>query len=805
MTDHAVGLGFDETLEGGFAMAATDPYGGEKLGKARGSSLTLRNHITIASVDEFIADQDHRAVLHAQIDFAPLGTGIQCTPGIFQLFPQSDDPAVKLMVYACGFTAGGARYYLEGKKLIHEGEPLHTLLDQTTTLYTRLHAGSDATGPVVGAGVLRIGVPGVIELVASIRTTGATSVEQSARAIIAFGAFFFGELWESYAGHVSGREALLVQVLSSSRAVPSVRPPVTPRPRLALPAADLPDDATATVVVVGSGYGGGIAASRLARTGHKVIVLERGKEWRAGDFPTGPAEAALQLQVDGPSGRRGPRTGLFDLHNNAELDVLVGCGLGGTSLINANVSLEPAAEVFDDPRWPKALRDDRARLADSYARARAMLAPVPYPDDAPPLHKLQVLEREADALHRPFMRPPINVVFSDRINAGGVAQSACRLCGDCVTGSNYNAKTTVDMSFLPDAKAHGAELYTEVTVRWIEQAGDQFRVKWRWTEAHDDDALRTITADVVVLAAGTLGSTEILLRSAEHGLAVSPRVGHQLSANGDYVSFGYNKDTTVHAVGAGNRPLARIGPVGPTVTGMIGPRAGQSLPEQYIIQEAVIPGALADALPLAFTVAASAFGVNTATSKEARRQQAARALESLAAGRAGPYVGAVNHTQTFLTIGHDSGAGTMALVDDRLRISWPGVGGQPIYQEMQETTTAATAVTQGISIREPIWTDVFDDNMITVHPLGGCVMGDDAQHGVVNDRGQVFSGSSGTAVYHGLYVADGAVVPTSLGVNPLLTICALAERAMTLLIRDRGWTASRRAQGASRRSGRLDG
>jgi cholesterol oxidase len=155
--------------------------------------------------------------------------------------------------------------------------------------------------------------------------------------------------------------------------------------------------------------------------------------------------------------------------------------------------------------------------------------------------------------------------------------------------------------------------------------------------------------------------------------------------------------------------------------------------------------------------------------------------------------------------GHDSGAGTMTLVDDRLRISWPGVGGQPIYQKMQETTTAATAVTQGISIREPIWTDVFDDNLMTVHPLGGCVMSDDAQHGVVNDRGQVFSGSSGTAVYHGLYVADGTVVPTSLGVNPLLTISALAERAMTLLIRDRGWIASSREHGPSRRSGRLDG
>jgi len=776
-------------MAGGFALGATDPDGGAKLGKAKATSLTMRNHIVIASVDAFIADPDHGAVLDAELDFAPLGTAIRCDPGIFQLFRQSDDPAVKLMVYACGFAARGARYFLEGKKFIHDGEPLHTLLDQTTTLYTVLHAGSDATGPVVGAGVLHIGVAGVIEMVASFRTTGATSVEQSARAIVAFGAFFLGELWESYASHVTGAEAELVQVLSSSRAVQGVKHSVTPRPRLAFPAADLADGTTATVVVIGSGYGGGIAASRLARTGQKVIVLERGKEWRAGDFPTGPLEAAAQLQVDGPAGRLGARTGLYDLRSNAQVDVVVGCGLGGTSLINASVSLEPATEVFDDPRWPQAIRNDLTTLvADGYARARAMLAPATYPTDAPALPKLAALARSADALDRPFARAPINVAFTDRINGGGVAQSACTLCGDCVTGCNYNAKTTVDMTFLPDAKAHGAQIYTEVTARWIERVGDRFQIKWRWTEAGDDDALRTITADVIVLAAGVLGSTEILLRSAEHGLAVSPLVGHELSANGDYLSFAYNNDAVVHAVGAGDRPLSRIGPVGPTITGVISPPAGQPLPDQYIVEEGAIPGAFSDALPLAFTVAAGALGFNTATSLKARLDQAGRALESLAEGGAGAYVGSVNNTQTFLTIGHDDASGSMALVDDRLRISWPGAGDQPIYQEMQKTTTGATAVTQGISIKEPIWTEVLHYNLITVHPLGGCPMGEDAAHGAVNDRGQVFSGAAGTAAYAGLYVADGSIVPTSLGVNPLLTISALAERAMTLLIHDRGWT-----------------
>src|SRR5581483_5656777 len=170
--------------------------------------------------------------------------------------------------------------------------------------------------------------------------------------------------------------------------------------------------------------------------------------------------------------------------------------------------------------------------------------------------------------------------------------------------------------------------------------------------------------------------------------------------------------------------------------------------------------------------------------------QIGRAAESLALGGAGSYVGSVNNTQTFLTIGHDDADGTMALVNDRLRIVWPGAGKQPIYDKMQATTIDATKITEGIAVKEPIWTGVLNYNLITVHPLGGCPMGEDAARGAVNDRGQVFAGTAGTAVHAGLYVADGSIVPTSLGVNPLLTISALAERAMTLLIRDRGWQPS---------------
>ena len=198
-----------------------------------------------------------------------------------------------------------------------------------------------------------------------------------------------------------------------------------------------------TVVVVGSGYGGAIAASRMARAGQSVCLLERGKELVPGEYPDTPAEAVRQMQTDWPGGRQGSRTGLFDLRVNPDINVLVGCGLGGTSLINANVALRAERRVFEDVCWPRALRDDvETRLTDGYRRAEAMLRPTPYPADAPQLAKLAALERAAAGVGGDFYRPPINVTFKDGRNHVGVEQRACVLCGDCVSGCNHGAKNT---------------------------------------------------------------------------------------------------------------------------------------------------------------------------------------------------------------------------------------------------------------------------------------------------------------------------------------------------------------------------
>src|SRR5271157_472649 len=293
--------------------------------------------------------------------------------------------------------------------------------------------------------------------------------------------------------------------------------------RLSSPIEEIKDRYAA--VVIGSGYGGSIAASRLSRASQKVCVLERGREYQPGEYPDTETEALSHVQSDLASGHVGSRTALYDLRINEEMNVFMGCGLGGTSLVNANVALRPDPRVFEDERWPKALRDDRATLLeDGYHRAEEMLTPLPYPQDFPPLRKQEALEKSAAFLQANFYRPPIAVTFRDGVNQVGVDQKACQLCGDCVTGCNYAAKNTLIMNYLPDAVNHGAEIFTGVSVRWLERKNHQWLVQCELLGVGREKFKApnvAVTADLVVLGAGTLGSTEILLRSAQHGLSLS--------------------------------------------------------------------------------------------------------------------------------------------------------------------------------------------------------------------------------------------------------------------------------------------
>ncbi len=227
-----------------------------------------------------------------------------------------------------------------------------------------------------------------------------------------------------------------------------------------------------TAVVVGSGYGGGIAASRLSRAGQSVCVLERGRELHPGEYPNTVETARQSMQLTEPLGDTCSRLGMYDFRVSPGLSVFLGCGLGGTSLVNASVGLEADPRVFDNLAWPAEIRSTPGALADGLRRAREMLRPQPYPDHFPALPKLRALGRSATGLGATVDKTPIYVTFQDGVNHVGVEQRACQLRGDCVSGCNYSAKNTILMNYLPDARGHGAEIFTQVDVRLVRRAGD---------------------------------------------------------------------------------------------------------------------------------------------------------------------------------------------------------------------------------------------------------------------------------------------------------------------------------------------
>ena len=545
-----------------------------------------------------------------------------------------------------------------------------------------------------------------------------------------------------------------------------------------------------TAIVIGSGYGGAIAASRLARAGQQVCVLERGKEFQPGEYPDTEAEALCEMQAHTTEGHLGSRTGLYDFHLGPDINVFVGCGLGGTSLVNANVSLRAEPRVFEDPRWPQALRADLPTLVeDGYRWAEDMLKPTPYPKDFPVLPKLNAHEQSAAAMRQSFSRPPLNVTFTDGVNHVGVDQRACVLCGDCVSGCNHGSKNTVLMNYLPDAWNHGAEIYTHVAVRHLERRQNRWVVHYHLLNSGRetfDAPTMFVTADLVILGAGTLGSTEILLRSQARGLSVSERVGHHFTGNGDVLGFGYNTDQIIDGIGFGARPPEGRDPVGPCISGLIDLRLQPNLENGMVIEEGSIPGALAAFLP-----AALAAGAKLAEQSGSAAGNVERKAQELASFVRGAYHGAVRRSQTYLVMTHDDGEGRMVLDGhDQVRVEWPGVGQQPIFRQVDQRLREATHALGGDYVPNPLWSELMTHPLTSVHPLGGCVMAEDAAHGVVNHKGQVFAGQTGTAVYDSLYICDGAVIPRPLGVNPLLTISALAERCLALLAIDRGWSLS---------------
>lgn len=554
--------------------------------------------------------------------------------------------------------------------------------------------------------------------------------------------------------------------------------------RLARPVAQAKP--TYDVVVIGSGYGGGVAASRLSRIGLKVAVLERGREYLPGEFAETMLAASTAMQISGKGRHIGPPDALFDLRVGKDVHALVGCGLGGTSLINAAVCLTPDVMVLEDEAWPEEIRVDH-RLNVGYHRARQMLAPEALPMSVTPM-KLASLERAGEAIGHHVERVPLHIAFHEKANAAGVVQPPCTMCGNCMGGCNSGAKTTVHSTYLTDAVNHGAELFTGANVRLVERSGaDLWRVVFRKVGDKDSHVpVGTVTAAMVVLAAGTLGTAEIMMRSRENGLRVSDRLGWRFSTNADVMSFGYNYKEPVNSVGIPHGSKTKVPPPGPAVVGLIDLRRRRDPLDRLALVEATVPSAMAQLMPMLLATGATLAPEEASGGLAGLLADAGRNAKSFFSGA---YQGPVHHSHAFLAVGHDGAVGRIVFENDTAAVHWPNASDEPVFTHISAMLRTGVAANGGTYVPNPVSTKLLGGDLMTVHPLGGCAMGRDRTTGVVDHKGRVFDGDAGKrpdAVHDGLYICDGSVIPRPLGVHPLFTITAVAERAMMLFAREHG-------------------
>ncbi|MGH3041281.1 MAG: GMC oxidoreductase [Gaiellaceae bacterium] len=535
-------------------------------------------------------------------------------------------------------------------------------------------------------------------------------------------------------------------------------------------------------VVVGSGFGGSVLAYRLAKAGKSVCVLERGKPYPPGSFPRGPR--ALSKAFWDPSEGL---YGMFNLWSFKGIGALVSSGLGGGSLVYANVLLRKPERWFvkeDLARggyeyWPVTLQD----LDRHYTAAEEMLNGQEYPFAATTL-KTAALREAGEKLGRKFILPKLAVTFANKgedpavgvpireehPNLHGAPRYTCRLVGECDIGCNFGSKNTLDYTYLSEAKRHGAEIWTRREVRSLApREGGGYLVRYvehdvgdegRKIDTHDSRVRpeRELTCDRLVLSAGTLGSTYLLLKCRSAFPGLSAKLGTRFGGNGDLLTF---------ALGA-DRPLD--GHRGPVITGAL------ELPDELDGGEG--RGLYVEDAGFPEFVSWLVQGTQGPGALWRFRRVAARLVFGLLRRRPEVDLSAelselLSHTRVsagslpLLGMGRDIPDGNMALTDDGLlQVDWVKAKSGPFFDRLGDFAEEIAEALGAKFERNPTW---YLGRLITVHPLGGCPMGRFVEEGVVDPYGEVFG-------YPGFTIADGSVMPGPVGPNPSLTIAALADR-----------------------------
>jgi cholesterol oxidase len=561
-------------------------------------------------------------------------------------------------------------------------------------------------------------------------------------------------------------------------------------------------------VVIGSGFGGAVNFCRSAQKwGDKVLLLERGKRYPMGSFPRTPQQIANNFwnvegeDIDRPQHIRKNSNqslrGMFDVRLFKKMDALFCAGLGGGSLIYANVFLEPPEELFQQG-WPATV--NKAMLQPYYHVARAVLGARPVPSwEQEPRRKIIRTELfQAFAKHegRTSTLADINVFFGNSYsyeggnkpldigvqekNRYGAQQTSCTYCGECDVGCNTHSKNTLDLNYLhAGEKHHGGKIRTECLADKIvplNAAGDDdasadgthgYRIEFRDLNAEQVQSCKT---QRVIVSAGTFGSNELLLRCRDVFKTLpnlSAQLGRWFSGNGDFLSF----------VPDGQKPADPN--YGPVITQYTDYNLFKDFKRNqgFVFEDASYPSFLAWYIEGVFPA-----GLLRKT------------LRLLKAGwqwlknfcKTGSWAGSLGFlfhellkgdlsykSSVLLCMGLDHGDGTLTLNQQgRIDLDWPQDTSMPVYQAILDAGNRYKEFVKAkLFIPLPTWNMPVRHN-VTVHALGGCILADNPEQGVVSadpqHRGEAFG-------YHGLYIADGSILPSAVGANPIATITATAE------------------------------
>ncbi|MFJ4168892.1 GMC oxidoreductase [Paenarthrobacter sp. NPDC089714] len=561
---------------------------------------------------------------------------------------------------------------------------------------------------------------------------------------------------------------------------------------------------TVDAVVVGSGFGGSVAALRLAEAGQSVVLMERGKPYPPGSFARSPSEMGRNFW-DPDRGLYG----LFDAWTFRGTEGLVSSGLGGGSLIYANVLLRKDEKWFvnESPipgggyeNWPFTRED----LDPYYDAAEAMLQPVPYPwkDTA----KTLAMESTAATLGLSISRPPIAVTFAPTpggdprtnhplplpeygsVHGPNTVRTTCTLSGECDIGCNAGAKNTLDHNYISAAAAKGADVRTFHDVRGIRPLpGGGYEV--RYVVHHPENQGELLTEQIIrctrlILGAGTFGTNFLLLRNRGSLPALSETLGTRFSGNGDLLTFIMDAKTPATN---GSRPGVRTltGSRGPVITTAIRvPDANDDDGDGrgYYVEDAGYPAFInwlmetAQLRTAAMRTARVAGQLLKDRLFEAGRSNVSADLAAaLGDGRLSA------SSVPLLGMGRDIPDGVMTLNDGRLAIAWTMATSKEYFGRVRATMESIAKDLDGNFVDNPLW---WAKRVITVHPIGGAPSGRHPGEAVCDSYGEVFG-------YPGLFVVDGAAMPGPVGANPSLTIAAFAERACARIL-DGGQAGGRR-------------